>query len=377
MPGVTNRSDPPHKRPTTKRLENWVRPLPAGHWGAVRVRVSWSLVLTCLAVLVGGWWFGSRPGDGDLPVLAGIVAAAIVGSACFQAALRVWIAKAFGVTPAEVSLHALGGWGVINAPALLRLQLGIAIPALTMCLAVGLAVMPPHGIGWQGISLLPPELTGNLNAAAVLIACIWVLTIHATAQTLPLLGCHGREALIAVVDLFVQRHPTWSRTRTVRQTLGIFAIFWIMAGLFMLLWQFTSAADTTAVSQPIASWPWPIFIGIACWAGRRAPLPANISHTLLACPADPGNGSKPLETLGDLSKEVSIRQSWQDWKNRRKLQAAHEEEILEAVDADRLDEILDRLQQTSYSQLPKEDRKVLDRISQRLRKSNGGHVSKK
>lgn len=375
MPRVTPREDPTPELPPTSRFNMLRQPLPAGQLGDVRVHIGASLPVAFVTILAAGWWFRTRPGNADLPVLAGILAVSLVGGAVYQALIRIWVCKISGGQAIDVTLRAFGSWGRVSAPASRRLLIALAVPALTLGLAAALAAMPPRGAGWQGFALLPPELTGRLTAASVLIGCIWVLTIQAAAQTLPLPGCHGREALIATVDLLTRRTPE-RRSLAVRLALGITATAWLVAAMIALVIQPQGA---------LLLWPWLALIGIACWSSRTAavdlpvPPPSSASGARLALATHPALEARPD---GDNRPASGVRaaddfpvahttaspwRSWKDWKTTRRLRAVRQAEIGEAVDDRRLDAILERLHQYGLNSLSAADRAVLKRVSRRLR----------
>jgi len=289
------------------------------------------------------------------------LAASLVGGAIYQAFVRIWVAKTLGLHPTDVTLRAFGSWGNVLATARQRLVLGLTVPLMTLGMAAALAAMPPHGVGWQGLSLLPPELTGQLTAASVLIACVWMLTVQAIAQTLPLPGCHGRETLVACVDVALERWPVLNREAAVRLALGMMAIGWLATSLVVLALVPTSLLPV---------WPWLALIGIACWISRAAAVP-ELGIPLTDLAGKPSDAASP----GFASPPVSPWQAWRNWKSRRRLRAIRAREVLEAIDSEQLDGILQRLHEQGAKSLSAADKAVLQRVSGRLRVERGeGHV---
>ncbi len=354
MPRVSNRDDPSPDMPPAQRIDVLKYSLSVGRWGETQIRVGYSLPIAFACILAGGWLWRTRPGNADLPVLAGILAASLIGGALFQGLVRIGVCRAVGGHPRDVTLRAFGSWGSVTAAVGPRLFVAFAVPLITLSLAFGLAAMPPHGHGWAGISLLPPELTGQLTAASVLVACVWVLTLQAAAQTLPLPGCHGREALIATVDLMVARQPQLRRDAAVRLALGITAIGWAAAGV-IVLWVQRDA-------EP-ALWPWLTLVGVACWVSRSSSIDPADPYQIGTVP--PRGSSLPHGPA--TADSVSPLKSWKLWNTRRRLRAVRRREVEEAVDAEQLDGILMRLHENGLDSLSAADRAVLKRVSNRLR----------
>lgn len=334
----------------------------AGQWGEVRVRVGWSLPVLVLALLLGGWFFRDRPGNGDLPVLAGILSGAFVGGAIFQGLVRVWLVKLFGGQPVDLTLRALGTCGTAIATPKARMILAMSVPVVTLAAACGLAAMPPHGEGWRGVSLVPPELTGQLTAASVMVACTWVLVVQAAGQALPLPGCHGRELLIAGIDLVAERLPQLRRKAAIRLALGITSIVWMKCALVVFL--FRADAD-------VPYWPLFLGIGVACWLSRHAPLP----------PPPPDMVHRQRALLGsweDEPKPPGVLQPRAWWKHRRlqrRLQLSRRAELQEAEDARLLDAILQKMHDHGRDALTSAERGVLERVSHRLRDTRGSDAA--
>ncbi|QEG38556.1 hypothetical protein UC8_05130 [Roseimaritima ulvae] len=368
MPRVSHRDDLSPDYPPSPRMDVLRYSLPVGRWGETQIRVGYSLPIAFACILAGGWLWRTRPGNADLPVLAGILAASLIGGALFQALVRIGTCRVLGGNSRDVTLRAFGSWGSVTAAVGPRLILALAVPLLTLGMATALAAMPPHGHGWAGISLLPPELTGQLTATSVLVACVWVLTLQAAAQTLPLPGCHGREALTATVDLMVARQPQLRRTAAIRLALGITAIGWTTAGA-IALWVQPGATP--------AIWPWLTLVGVACWVSRSSsidpPTPYRRagSHARSSDSASAGTSSadktSPAKRRPATADRVSPLKSWQHWNTRRRLRAVRRREVEEAADDQQLDGILMRVHQNGLDSLSAADKAVLKRVSNRLR----------
>ena len=324
-----------------------------------------------LVALGGGWLLRGQPGNADLPVLAGILAASLLCGAMLQGAVRLMVAPLLGATTDNLTLHAFGAWGEAwGVSAGRRVLLAIAAPAASVGAAVSLANMPPGGAAWAGFSFIPPELVGQLSAVAVLSSCVWLLLVQAVAQAVPLPHCHGRELLVGLVETAT---PGWNdtrRQRLLRQLLGGVACL-LLGGCLLLL-----AIETPDRGLP--RWPFLMALSAAVWATRGLRTTASPAHAAslatpgpltVAATADPLTmPAKPTPLVASprrrrLRPRRWISRCWGSWRVR----AAQRRERSEAVDAARLDAILDRLHHDGIDSLSSEERAVLSRVSERLR----------
>lgn len=350
MPGTTNRSDSNPDLPRRHRLGQLRQPLLAARWGTIEVQIGWSLPIFFVLLFGGGWWFRGLPGNADLPVLSGILAVSMVAGAILQGLLRMWTAATLGARLPRLVLRAFGSWGPVHSPPARRVVLGLAVPMLCFTAAFALALMPPHDQGISGLSWTPPELTGRLTATSVLVACVWVLTLQATAQCLPLPGCHGREVLDGTIELALRRWPVIPRETALRLILTILAFHWWLVAVMLLA--FTGPNDLTY-------WPWAALIAIGCWMTRDSQQAMEL-------------GLAPEPNASETCRPAwrSPMAIYRQRKQRAKLLAARQQEFEEASDSEQLDAILQQMHERGSESLSPQQRAVLKRVSDRIRSRN-------
>lgn len=238
--------------------------------------------------------------------------------------------------------------------------------------------MPPRGEGWAGISLDPLGLTGKLNAISVVTATVSAIFLQSLAQCLPLPGCHGREAIAGFIETIGERWQPRSRRRTAKWLVGLVAV----ALLGSCLW-FLSVEDP---GYGIPRWPFLALLAGACWGSRHlAEFSLNETHRTLPHWFPPQDASPVVSPMkqgaypsGAATPETARptpvwERPWRWYQQRqamRRLREAHERERTEATDASRLDEILEHLHTDGLHSLSAEEKAVLQRVSDRLRKDD-------
>lgn len=336
-----------------------------------------------VAIVIAGWSLRTRPGNADLPVLSGILAAAIVVGALWQGVIRLMIVRLLDGQPIDLTIRAFGSWGrTADVGGWKRLLVGCVPPLASFVLAAWLAAMPPRGEGWAGIALVPLELTGDFTALSVVTATVWVLFLQSIAQCLPLPGCHGREAIAGLIETVGARWPSASRRRLASWLVGLVAIAMLSGCLWFLSVEFPG--------DGVPRWPFLALLSGACWASRRLdefslnethhPRPHWISptvglhHPLNAMPPIAPDLSRGEHVRRDDEQPAAVwRRPWiwyQQRQTTRRLRAAHQRERNEAIDAARLDDILARLHSEGREALSTDEKAVLRRVSERLRKDH-------
>lgn len=354
-------------------------PLPIGRWADTQISLGWSLPVMLVAIVVAGWSLRSRPGNADLPVLSGILASAIVVGSFWQGVVRLMTIRLLEGQPTDLTIRAFGSWGrTAELGGWKRLLAGCLPPLASFVLAAWLAVMPPRHEGWAGFALVPLELTGDFDAVSVVTATVWVLFLQAIAQCLPLPGCHGREAIAGLVETIGERWQARSRRRAAMWLVGMIAI----ALLGGCLW-FLSVEDP---GNGVPRWPFFALLSGACWATRRLDeFSLEETHRTrsqwfsskdgLYSSLQAGHGAGPTrEAEPETGRPVTPWRHpgmwYQQRRTTRRLQAAHQRELKEAIDAARLDEILERLHAGGLEALSADEKAVLRRVSDRLRKDH-------
>lgn len=315
-----------------------------------------------ILVLGGAWWFRGRPADGDLPTLAVLlIASAAVGS-LLQTLLRLEIAARIGptgagrlvLTPIGYRVGASSGPGLRGGGGSLRVIGGP--PLAVLGAAIGLIVgLEDFQVG-RWFTGGAPELVGRLDLTATARIAAWVWLMQGTAMLLPIPGSAGRQILWRVVERVALRRSSRgyhsSRGvvgRRVDQLQGMMAVLLVAVALW--LWQ----RDPIDAVMPV--WPFLLALAMLVWSGRGAPAPRPIAAPTPDAKAT-FRGRRGPATARGLS-----------WWKRLRIRRTQRAEREEAVDAERLDDVLARLHRDGFDSLSAADRSLLRRVSQRLRES--------
>jgi len=211
---------------------------------------------------------------------------------------------------------------------------------------------------WFAISGFDLESTeALLNLAG------WLFLFQIAAQLFPLPKSLGRHLLASSV-LSLGMKDRASESRWIHRGLVLAAISTAMLAFVML-----------QSEKPLYVPRWPLLLLISMWLVRTSRMSnvRKLVHSFSNTTDEEVNGLEDEEdaslsernayndTLGDKAKS---------WMSRRKLRRALTQEHQEAVDASKLDAILERLHRDGVDALSREDQDVLRRVSEALKKAN-------
>lgn len=315
-----------------------------------------------ILVLGAAWWFRGRPADGDLPSLAVLLLAAVGVGSLVQTLLRLEIACRIGqpaaghlvLTPIGYRAGTRSGAVVDRGRGSLRVTSGPAVVLLTAAWVLFVALEGFHVGRWFAGGAA--GLEGRLELAATARIAAWVWLIQGTAMLLPIPGSAGRQALWGLVERIAARRSSLGVSplgvgRRVDQIQGALAV--LLAAAALWLWQH----ETIDIVVPI--WPFLLALAMLMWAGRGTPV-RRLGEVPAAGGAASARGRNERAAVRGLS-----------WWARLRIRQAQRAERSEAVDAHRLDEVLQRLHRDGFDSLSTADRTLLRRVSQRLRQSRG------
>lgn len=371
-------------------------PLPPDHWsmpvgriGGVRVSVSYA-VFVALAVLAGlVAMVQSKDGNADLPVVAATaVAIWMVG---WMAQLMVQFALHFG-TSAQSESMCLGLVGVENVYPLRRRHPWTALANLTgaFCTltalvtfgAVSLVIhMRSQSLDLALWSSWAEELsTPGFGMDAVhnyYLTATWLFWIQAACQAYPMPRHLGRGAIASAIALFAAEAGKELQIKLLRRFLQLIAIVTLVIAMATLVidQQGMMLRSIALVFLSIYLWmsshhqdlqDWVTSVHIAAddpAAGHlvRAERSAIADKTKDAAVASAKIGG-PKPWVHALVDSVRMRQK------RKRARAAWQREREEADDAAKLDEVLQRVSETGTDGLSEQDRALLQRVSDNLRR---------
>jgi hypothetical protein len=236
--------------------------------------------------------------------------------------------------------------------------------------------------GWQ---LLPlPQSLGRVGWA-ILIG--WLAPIHASLEDRWKADDHWRPKANSIVGSHSNSRDESSRdessrddssARFNRPPLDAWAIaavsarrvrWWLVGLAFMVLITGVIAIQATGFASESGGQPFPIFAGIvllSLWL-----FASSRSEDLFAIQAILAEQGE----IGQLHGKMGARPMWQRWRERRtelahttRLRAAAAREQAEASDASRVDEILQRMHKSGPDSLTNEERELLQRVSEAIRR---------
>jgi hypothetical protein len=189
--------------------------------------------------------------------------------------------------------------------------------------------------------------------------------LQAVFQLYPLPRTLGRQiigALIAITSPGVEAARRASRFRHA-----------LVAGALLMM-GLTLALMVGAISPLGIHWLVPFALALILWiSSRGADVELTMEGYRLAAVFQ-GNRSSTGDDSGHAVVDrteswwFALHRRYRHWRTSRRMKTIRAREQGEAVDERRLDEILSRLQRSGMNSLSNEDRRVLNRVSENLRK---------
>lgn len=364
----------PPQRPSTRqsptdRSGNDAAPpwaIPIAMIGQTRLSISYIIFVAAAIVLTVVLIARGQPGNGDLPRAAMVGAAFWVAGWIVQATATLAIAWAAGISVRSLTVGLIGvessprRW--IASKALL-VSLGTVASLLVVAIAFRLIegggrwpVIRGDALWWQVPSLGTTAVDSMWRSAA------WLFGLQAIAQMYPLPRTLGRQAYAAIVHLCAGRLDVPGQATLFRRCLIAVAIVTLGGAIAVL---------STQSSDRFPQWPLLFFLSVMLWVSShrsdvRASLQAFQSTGFLHA------RGQPHDSLDDAPGIVRRwRERVQGQRRNQRIADAMQRERDEAVDASRLDDILERLHSNGRDSLSDEDKKILARVSENLRKMRG------
>ncbi len=405
MPIEPPRSIPPQSPPiTSDQTPLWA--VPIARIGGIRFNVSYGVFAAAGVVLAAVMLTKDRPGNSDLPI------ATLVGIGGWGLG---WIAQVLTYTLAvwacglPIRVLTIGLLGIETAPrvwsAARTLIVSLSTLLSLLIVAMGLSLMGGYftgnGIDWPEPSMAAPPLDlrvldlqppGNPTSAYALAPprwrqdsiwsfAAWLCCFQAICQTFPLPRTLGRQMLAATIAICGHRLDLPSKTRLNRRCLIMLAI--AMLGLAMAMLSQNSAGE-------FPRWIIAFALGVLIWSSSRH---VDILRTMggfdLAldsasiASSNPSSFNSVSRSSGSrraatrLSVVSRARERFHRKRKLKRLREVMQQERTEAVDAARLDDILHQLHREGAESLSVEDRKILTRVSEQIRKNRSSGDSRR
>ncbi|MGI9473565.1 MAG: hypothetical protein ACR2NZ_18630 [Rubripirellula sp.] len=339
---------------TDRTIGDGVWGMPLGRIGRLRLSLSYT-VFFALAILVLVVLNVSRqPGNADLPRAALWGTVFWLSGWLVQGVVYYWVARMLG---RRMSVLTIGLLGVETSPVRwpARNALIVSIATLTSLLVLGGFYrlveggfqMPVLSQPGEPIWKLPSIGLGKLDS--IWQTATWLCFVQVLGQLYPLPRSLGRQIFAALASTCGRKLDPTSKASLFRRCLDSVAVVSLLFAIWMLM------ADQDVAG---AEWPFFLVLSLLLWISTRNSDAVQVMEGFQVEQGIPPQA----DVIQEVREVVRRRQGW------RRLKRAHRMEQGEAVDAERLDEILNRLHREGIESLNTADRRILERVSENLRK---------
>ncbi len=362
MPFYPDASPPPRKdrgEPLTLRraIEPAAPSVFAVSLGATRLYVTYAVPIAFAACVTVASLVSSRPEAGDVAM------AFLIGGAFWLIGFVVQIVSHLAVwgvwgDPCEsVTVGLLGvEFPPIHQPPrrLISLSVVTLLPLLLAAAAATLIGVVWAGENfWLGADTLTMPSLGRSTSDLIWQAGGVLLLIQMSCQTFPLPRTPGRQIILALIaESF--RHLDLPRI--------IFFSRRVLVLIAVLVAMVSVALIPIESDSPIQRWPILFLVAVMLWVSSRGD---DVELAIWSLVNAETSRRGPVQT----SWYRRTVQNIHTISGRRRARRAYKQEHNEAADVSRLDEILKQLHERGEQSLSSEDRAVLRRVSETLRKT--------
>lgn len=337
-------------------------------FGGCQIRVSYAILVAAVVLALFALTVSESAGNADLPRVVGLGALFWCSGWLVQGLTYVLTTRLLGLTPWEVCLGMLG---VEVGRCHWRPRHVLQISAVTVASLIVLGSV--YGV-IDGVFRLPSMLQSDTSIwtapslgfgkrDAIWKTAAWLCWAQAMLQLYPLPRTPGRQLIGAASLMLSLRLPRRSQVAIFRRCLVVISFAMLLLAIAILV---------TGASPMGVNWLIFFLLALMLWISS---IGSDLEKTL-----DGFQSFDRAQFLEDGKPQTlarRIRESLRQWHGRRRMRRAQRLERGEAVDAKRLDEILRRLHQEGMSSLSVEDRRILGRVSETLRRERAGSSTAK
>ncbi len=353
---------PPRDRIRDDPALKWAMPL--GRVAGSKIALSYSVFFAAAILVAVVLSISARPENADLPRAAALGTAFWIAGWIAQLLVHFVVPRALKVQTSEINV------GLVGVEASPRrwsatATLVVSISTIASLLLLGCFFRLVEG-GFQMPVLSRPS-SGPWAAPGIGFgthdslwrSAAWLCWAQAVFQLYPLPKTMGRQIFGSLASICGSRLDLALQAVIFRRCLSAVALLTLVLAIFVM-----SQDDSVALA---GQWPLLLLLGVLLWASSRAGDVIDIlmafesSHQVAAGDV----GGQAAKGSGLLRR---IHSSIQNRKDRIRLRQAMDKEHREAVDAKRLDDILNRLHREGLDSLSDQDRRILERVSENLRK---------
>lgn len=331
--------------------DRWTVPL--GRLAGVRLGFSYTVFLAAAILLPVVLTFSGRPGNADLIRVTGLGAAFWISGWLVQAVAYFLLAWVFGRRLSRLSFGLLGvetvpgRWSAVcSLTTSLGTLLALLLLGIFYRLVEGgfqlpvLAPSPQHSLTAPSIGFESPDSIWWSGA--------WLCWVQALCQVYPLPRTLGRQLVGACCGIAGRRFDASIQTMLFRRCLAVIALLTLVLAFVLMSGQ---------PDRVFPQWTLVAMLGVLLWMSSRA---SDIPLILIGF-----DSARESESSSGLISHV--RGIVRARRNQKRLRKTLEQERNEAVEASRLDAILNQLHQDGIESLGVEDRRILERVSKNLR----------
>ncbi len=327
--------------------------MPLGRLAGTRLGLSYTVFFAAAIIFAVVLTFSGRPGNADLVRVTALGAAFWVSGWLVQALAYFVLTWLLGLRLSQLSVGLLGVESVPRSWSASRTLL-TALGTLGSLLLLGGFYRLVEG-GFQ-MPVLSPTPDQSLTAPSIGFdspdsiwwSGAWLCWVQGLCQIYPLPRTIGRQLVGACCGIAGRRFDLSIQTMIFRRCIAMIAMLTLVLAVGLM----SGEAD-----RVVPRWPLLALLGVLLWLSSRA---SDVPTILLGF-----ESTKEIESqAGLISRIRGVIRSRQDQKRLRK---TLQQERSEAVEASRLDEILNQLHQDGIDSLAAEDRKILERVSKNLR----------
>ncbi len=345
-----------------------------GRLGRTRLNLSPAVMPIVLVVAVVVLLVSDNQTNADLPVVGLMGLGFWVMGWLIQLATKLVAGSACGIWFPQLTINLIG---IRTTPR--RIPAGLSF--FTAVFPILALVLGGMFLWWAAGDFQKPVVEQTtkspiLSAPNVELAAVdstlkvgaWLLWVQVLCHLFPLQRTFGRQIMASIVSFSSPKLDTVQQVDIFRRLLFALAAV-TMVGAAALV-----SLDAAA---PIPRWPMFFVLAILLWTSCRSPDLGEwmLGHQVWKVrPEDEDDRlatvmlDQPAEPIGWIAKAkraMSVR------GERRRVVHAMEQERREADDVARLDAILTRIHEEGHESLSEEDREILGRVSQSLRKERG------
>ncbi|MFK8114035.1 MAG: hypothetical protein AB8B91_17665 [Rubripirellula sp.] len=347
-------TDEPSRRPRIldDAADRWTMPI--GRIAGTSVGLSYSVFFAAAIVVAVVLISARQPGsNSDLPRAAGLAVAFWCSGWLVQWITHFGVTRILGLPMRHVSIGLLGVDGAPrNWSASRTLMTALATVASLLVLG-SLYRLVEGGFQMPVLSRSPtnswvtPSI-GFTEHDSIWKSGAWLCWVQAICQMYPLPRSMGRHIFGSLSSLCGDRLSRETQVMIFRRSLLVISLLTLCVGMYLY----------GQPSRPwVPRWPLVMLLGVMLWMSTRSSdLPLMVEG--FASEEDP-----PRPSIS-----ATIREKVKEHQGQKRVKQAFDREREEAVDAARLDEILNRLHEHGQESLSEEDRQILSRVSENLRK---------